>query len=45
MLWFYNKMVVNEGDDLVFLEVKIVNDGVIVELLRRRYNYYKIYVS
>lgn len=44
-LWLHDKMAVNEGDDLASLEAKTVNDGAIVELLRRRYNHHKIYVS
>ncbi|XP_022798201.1 myosin-IIIb-like [Stylophora pistillata] len=38
-------MAVNEGDDLAPLEPKTVNDGAIVELLRRRYNHHQIYTS
>ena len=35
----------NEVEDLSSLEAKVVNEGVVVELLRRRYDQNKIYVS
>ena len=34
-----------EGDDLASLDVKAITDGAVVELIRKRYNYDKIYVS
>ena len=35
----------SEVDDLASLEPKIVNEGAVVELIRRRYSQNKIYVS
>ena len=35
----------SEVDDLASLEVKLVNEGAVVELIRRRYSQNKIYVS
>ena len=35
----------NEVEDLASLEAKVVNEGAVVELTRRRYSQNKIYVS
>ena len=35
----------NEVEDLASLEAKVVNEGAVVELIRRRYSQNKIYVS
>ena len=35
----------SEVDDLASLEAKLVNEGAVVELIRRRYSQNKIYVS
>ena len=35
----------NEVEDLASLEAKVVNEGAVVELIRRRYGQNKIYVS
>lgn len=34
-----------EDDDLASLDSKTINEGAVVELIRRRYSYDKIYVS
>lgn len=34
----------NEGDDLASLEAKTINQGAVVELIRRRYSHDQIYV-
>ena len=39
------KMAGNEVEDLASLEAKVVNQGAVVELIRRRYSQNKIYVS
>ena len=35
----------NEVEDLASLEAKVVNEGAMVELIRRRYSQNKTYVS
>ena len=35
----------NEVEDLASLEAKVVNEGAVIELIRRRYGQNKIYVS
>ena len=35
----------NEVEDLASLEAKVVNEGAVIELIRRRYSQNKIYVS
>ena len=41
----YTNMAGSEVEDLASLEAKVVNEGAVVELIRRRYSQNKIYVS
>ena len=40
-----HNMAGNEVEDLASLEAKVVNEGAVVEMTRRRYSQNKIYVS